>query len=86
MTAKHFFSILALSMIAWIAPQMSSAQSLRNASNQQIGRIDADGKVSNASNQQIGRIDADQLAPIARLYFKGTAPEEFYTQAKDAKD
>ena len=57
---KRAVYILAACLMAWIAmPQHTDAQTLRNASNAAIGKIDADGTVRNSSNATIGKISSD---------------------------
>ena len=36
-----------------------SAQTIRNANNSQVGKIESDGTVRNASNSRIGKIESD---------------------------
>ena len=57
---KRAIYILAACLMAWIAmPQHTDAQTLRNASNATIGKIDSDGTVRNASNAILGKISSD---------------------------
>ncbi|MDR1601525.1 MAG: hypothetical protein LBS42_03755 [Tannerella sp.] len=59
MTLNPFFSILVVNLIALVASQMSSAQSLYDASNRQIGMIESGGTVYDSSGRQFGKIYAD---------------------------
>ena len=61
--------ILSLSVMA-----ASEAQTIRNASNAQVGTIERDGTIRNRSNSQIGKVESDGTVRDASNSKMGSAP------------